>query len=81
MLLMGVIILSIQIPKPKDIEVNRWYVSLIGQSEELCKITRHHLTPDWKVVCYYTGRDLFAGSLAECRAWLCDRLLIVRRAK
>lgn len=73
--------MNIQLPKPKDIEINRWYVSLIGQSEELCKITRHYLSSDWKVVCYYTGRDLFAGSLAECRTWLHDRLLIVRRQR
>lgn len=71
--------MSIQIPKAKDIEVNRWYVTLIGQSEELCKITRMYLTGDWKIVCYYSGKDLFAGTLAECRTWLCERLLIVRR--
>lgn len=73
--------MNIQLPKPKEIEINRCYVCLIGQNEELCKITRHHLTPDWKVVCYYSGKDLYVGSLAECRDWLHDRLLIVRRAK
>lgn len=69
----------INLPKLKDIEVNRWYVCLIGQREELCKITRHHLTADWKIVCYYSGKDLYAGSLADCRKWLYDRLMIIRR--
>lgn len=75
------------IPEPKSIEINRWYVCLIGQSEELCKITRHYITGPytnlpkgtWKVVCYYTGKDLFSGSLSDCRLWLRDRLYLIRR--
>lgn len=79
---------NIQIPEPKSIEINRWYVCLIGQSEELCKITRYYITDPyvpnkknsgWEVVCYYTGRDLFSGSLADCRLWLRDRLYLLRR--
>lgn len=69
----------IQLPKLTDIEINRWYVCLIGQSEELCKITRFYLTADWKVVCYYTGRDMFVGSLSDCRKWLYDHLMLIRK--
>lgn len=68
----------IKIPTVKDIEINRWYVCLIGKNEELCKICHMHLTSDWKVVCYYSGKDLFAGSLAECRRWLLERIKLMR---
>ena len=73
------------IPKVSDIEINRWYVCLIGQVEELCKVTRCFVTDcngvmlgQYKVVCYYTGKDLFVGELSECRKYLREKLLIRR---
>ena len=75
------------IPDVKSIEINRWYVCLIGQSEELCKVTRAYYTDPytnqtkgtWKVVCYYTGKDLFSSTLDDCKMWLRDRLQLIRR--
>ena len=79
--------MSINIPSIKDIEVNRWYVCLIGASEELCKITRcvieDHMTGTkffcWRVVCYYTGKDLYVGELGDCKQWLLNHLKLIRR--
>lgn len=71
-----------QIIKSKNIEINRFYNCLIGDSYELCKIHRW-FTDDVKtgvrvfnyaVSCYYTGKDLFVGTLAECREWLAERI-------
>ena len=75
------------IPNVKDIELNRWYCCLIGSSEELCKITRALIKDPntgvtaiaYKVVCYYTGIDLYVGSLTDCRIWLRDRLQLIRK--
>lgn len=75
------------LPKVTDIELNRWYVCLIGESEELCKVTRTLIKDPntgvnvlcYKVVCYYTGRDLYTGKLNECRSWLRDRLQLIRK--
>lgn len=66
----------INIPKLSDITTNRWYVTLINGNEELCKIKRMYLTPDWEVVCYYSGKVLFAGTLIDCRKWLLERVKI-----
>ena len=79
--------MSINIPSIKDIEVNRWYVCLIGVSEELCKVTRGLIIDQatgskvfcWKVVCYYTGKDMYVGQLGECRQWLLNHLQLIRR--
>lgn len=75
------------IPEVNDIKINKWYICLIGQSEELCKVTRHSYIDrytgqckfSWKVVCYYTGKDLFAGELGDCKRWLRDRLYLIWR--
>lgn len=74
------------LPEVRDIELGRWYVCLIGNSEELCKVVRS-LIPDparvmvicYKVVCYYSGKELYSGKLNECRSWLRDRLQVVRK--
>ena len=75
------------IPGIRDIEVGRWYICIIGNSEELCKVTRGVITDNktgvkvfcYKVVCYYTGKDLYIGELDECRSWLRDRLQLIRK--
>lgn len=75
------------IPDIKDIEINRWYCCLIGCDEELCKVTRALIKDPntgvtvicYKVVCYYTGKDLYTGALNECRDWLRQRLQIIRK--
>lgn len=65
---------KIKIPKLSDITINQWYITMINGSEEMCKIRRMYQTGDWKVVCYYSGKDLFAGTLKECREWLLMRV-------
>ena len=74
-----------QLPEVREIELNRWYVCLIDKSEELCKVVRTLYTDNsgvtvicYKVVCYYTCKDLFYGKLNECRQWLREHILIRR---
>ena len=67
---------DIKIPRPKDMVINKWYNTLIGGNIELCKITHFYLAKDWSVVCYYSGKDLFVGSLSDCKKWLCERVII-----
>ena len=79
--------MKINIPTVKDIELNRWYVCLINSSEELCKVTRCIIQDPntgvyvgcYKVVCYYTGKDLYVGKMNECREWLLHRLQLIRK--
>lgn len=71
--------------KVKDIELNRYYLCRIQGSNqhELCKIVR--CLPDintngtrvywYKTVCYYTGKDLYIGTLAQCRQWMMDHMI------
>lgn len=75
------------IPEARDIDINRWYVCLIGSDEELLKI-RRKVIPDsntgvsvfcYAVVCYYSGKELYAGGLKDCRIWLRDRLQLIRK--
>ena len=73
-----------KIPQAREIEVNRWYNTLINQNIELCKIVRAYniggyngvSVYDWKVTSYYNGKELFAGSLGECRKWLVQRIIL-----
>lgn len=66
----------------KKIDINRYYNCLIGDSYELCKIRFWSATDvktgvrvfNYAVSCYYTGKDLFVGTLAECREWLAERI-------
>lgn len=66
----------------KQIQINTWYNCQVDDSLELCKIVRrYHVLPNnvgvatWVVVCYYTGKDLFAGSLSMCRQWIEKRYI------
>lgn len=75
------------IPTIREIELNRWYICLIGSSEELCKVRRALIKDEktgvtvlcYQVVCYYTGKELYTGKLNECRAWLRERLQLIRK--
>lgn len=68
--------------RPKDIEINRYYNCLIGDSYELCKVRFWSVNDDktgvrvfnYAVTCYYTCKDLFVGTLAECREYLAERI-------
>ena len=55
-----------------NIDINRWYNSIIGDTEELIKIIRYHGN-DWCVITYYRGIVVFAGSLAKCREYVLER--------
>lgn len=76
-----------KLPELKDIELNRWYVCLIGQSEELCKVRRIPVLQytvnnieihPYQVVCYYTGKMLFSGCLTECQKFIREHILLKR---
>lgn len=55
----------------------QWYNCLINRPE-LCKVTQAAITDPatgvvvhaWRVVCYYTGEDVYVGSLKECKQWI-----------
>lgn len=73
-----------RLPKASEIEVNRWYNTLINQTIELCKIRRAFniggydglAQHDWIVISYYHGKELYAGSLGDCRKWLLERIIL-----
>lgn len=55
-----------------NIDINRWYNSIIGDTEELIKIIRYNGS-DWCVITYYRGIVVFAGSLNKCRQYVLER--------
>ena len=55
-----------------NIDINRWYNSIIGDTEELIKIIRYNGS-DWCVITYYRGIVVFAGSLSKCRQYVLER--------
>lgn len=55
-----------------NIDINRWYNSIIGDKEELIKIIRYNGS-DWCVITYYRGIVVFAGSLSKCREYVLER--------
>lgn len=65
----------------KYIDIDRYYQCIVDGKEELLKITRHKITDQatgenvfcYRVDCYYMGKELFVGSLSECREWLLFR--------
>lgn len=71
----------------KDIDINRYYLCRVKDSDELCKIVR--CLPDvnsagtrvyyYKTVCYYTGHDLYIGTLSQCRQWMLDHMKGVQK--
>ena len=70
-----------KLPEVKQIEINRWYVCLIGASEELCKVKLFRdpiANTSYQVVCYYTGKVLIAGNLKECQTFVRDHILLRR---
>ena len=76
------------------IDINRYYHCIINGREELCKITRHCIEDQttgvkvfcYRVDCFYYGKELFTGTLSECRKWLLFRVTLstlhqIRREK
>ena len=65
------------------ISVNQWYNCQYPDHPELCKIIRAFITVPatgavvvaYKIVCYYTGQDLYTGSMAECKQWIENHLI------
>lgn len=55
-----------------NIDINRWYNSIIGDTEEFIKIIRYNGS-DWCVITYYRGIVVFAGSLSKCRQYVLER--------
>ena len=55
-----------------NIDINRWYNSIIGDTEELIKIIRYNGS-DCCVITYYRGIVVFAGSLNKCRQYVLER--------
>ena len=68
--------------KIRDIMLNVWYTCWYIDRSELCKVTRATIDVTsndtkvfaYKVVCYYTGKDIYVGPLKECRQWIMDHL-------
>ena len=62
---------------------NQWYNCWYVDRPELCKITQAIITDTntgaevhaWRVVCYYTGKDIYTGTLKECRLWIEEHLI------
>ena len=58
------------------IEINTWYSCQPDKKKpgiELCKIrlmTDHSYQYKWHIVTYYDERDLFGGSLKDCKDWI-----------
>lgn len=75
-----------KLPSAREIELNRWYNTHIGDSYELCKVRLWSVYDaktgvrvfNYAVTCYYTGKDLYVGTLAQCKSWLAERVCYER---
>lgn len=69
--------------KLMPVDIDRWYGCYYIESNELCKVVRATIDVQetgtkvfaYKVVCYYTGKDVYIGSLADCKQWIREHVV------
>ena len=54
-----------------NVDVGRWYQAIIGDQEELIKITQFG-KGNWCIITYYRVIVLFAGTLMKCKKYIIE---------
>ena len=55
-----------------SVSFNSWFCCCLEQtnSVELCKVMRDKGTGTHRIITYYDGKEVYSGSLEQCRKWI-----------